>query len=108
MLREGAGWEPVRPVKNDGADIATASTRALPLAGSEIAAPRVTALRRSDVLVLMSDGVGDPLHDGKGSVGRFLAAAWARPPAPIEFAAQVDFARSSHDDDRTAVAIWPV
>ena len=61
-----------------------------------------------DVLVLMTDGIGDPLRDGAGQVGRLPGGhvGDAR-RSPLEFAAQVDFTRKSHDDDRTAVAVWP-
>ena len=38
--------------------------------------------------------------------GRFLAEVWATPPSVLQFGAQVDFARKSFDDDRTAVAVW--
>jgi hypothetical protein len=57
----------------------------------------------------MTDGIGDPLAAGTGEVGRFLTGVWSTPPASgLEFAAHVGFARRSFDDDRTAVAFWPV
>jgi protein phosphatase 2C-like protein len=107
VLRRGTTWEPVSAVKDNGKIIATSETPALPRLPADPPAPIRTALGRADVLVLMTDGLGDPLGDGTGPVGRFLASAWCRPPLALEFAAQVDFSRRSHDDDRTALAIWP-
>jgi serine/threonine protein phosphatase PrpC len=107
VLRSGVRWEPQHPVKNQGAAVASSATDALPYLPGQ--PPRVvrTRLAPTDVLLLVSDGVADPLDDGTGSVGEFLAAHWRCPPEPLAFAAHVDFARRSHDDDRTAVAIWP-
>lgn len=107
ILRSGSRWEPQQPVKNADALVASSATDALPYY-PEQPLPVVRAeLGRQDVLVLISDGIGDPLGDGTGSVGAFLAEKWRHPPEPLEFAAHVDFARRSHDDDRTAVAVWP-
>lgn len=108
VLRDGGNrWESLQPIKNAGATVASSGTRAFPLVRGEMDGPYATELGPADVLVLMTDGIADPLGDGRGEVGRFLAQVWASPPAPLGFAAQVDFARKSHDDDRTAVAIWP-
>lgn len=106
VLRDGTQWEPLLEVKNSGEGVATSTTRALPLRSRTAGMATRATVRPGDVLVLMSDGISDPLGDGTGSVGRFLADAWREPPAPLAFAAQVDFARRTHDDDRTAVAIW--
>ncbi|QNE20761.1 hypothetical protein F1D05_26175 [Kribbella qitaiheensis] len=54
---------------------------------------------------LVSDGVGNPLA-GSGEVREQLGTWWAAAPDPYTFAAQVDFARRGHTDDRTAVGIW--
>lgn len=107
VLRSGVRWEPQHPVKNQGATVASSATAALPYLPEHPPPVVRTHLAPTDVLVLVSDGVADPLDDGTGPVGRFLAANWRRPPEPLAFAAHVDFARRSHDDDRTAVAIWP-
>ena len=106
VLRGGNAWESLNPIKNEAAVIATSRTRALPSYES-VDGPTTTSLDSTDVLILASDGIGDPLADGKGAVGHFLANVWAQPPTPIAFAAHVDFARKSHDDDRTVVAVWP-
>lgn len=107
VLRGGMTWEPQQTLKNEGNTIASSRVKAIPLLPAELDPPVATTLRPADVLVMMTDGIGDPLGDGSGSVGRFLAEVWTRPPAPLGFAAHVDFARRTHDDDRTALAIWP-
>lgn len=107
VLRSGVRWEPQNPVKNQGTAVASSATDALPYLPGQPPEVVRTRLAPTDVLLLISDGVADPLDDGTGSVGEFLAVNWRRPPEPLAFAAHVDFARRSHDDDRTAVAIWP-
>lgn len=109
VLRDGGHWEPQVAVKNDGAELYSGSVRALPLPPPADPAVVRTTVAPGEALVLMTDGVGDPLGHGTGEVGRFLAGRWATPPASgLEFAAQVGFVRKSFDDDRTAVAFWPV
>ncbi len=107
VLRGGTTWEPQQTIKNEGSTIASSRVKAIPLLPAELDPPVATTLLPADVLVLMTDGIGDPFGDGSGSVGRFLAEVWTRPPPPLGFAAHVDFARRTHDDDRTALAIWP-
>ena len=100
-------WEPQQPVKNAGADVHSSSVFALPMTPTAPVLPVRTTVGAGEALVLMTDGVGDPLAAGTGEVGRFLAGAWQRPPADLEFAAQVGFVRRTYDDDRTAFAVWP-
>jgi serine/threonine protein phosphatase PrpC len=100
-------WQPLGRVKNEGAEISSSATLAVPLVPDQLEAPVTVTLGPDDVLVLVTDGIGDPLGSGRGEVGVFLASVWATPPSPLEFAAHVDFARKSYDDDRTAVAVWP-
>jgi hypothetical protein len=52
-------------------------------------------LGAADVLVLATEGIGEP-----------RAGAWDRPPAPLDFAARLDSAGCA-DGDRTILAIWP-
>ena len=104
VLSTPGRWENLHGIKNDGEVIASSATAALPMVTSfECTAHQVAA---GDLLVLMTDGVGDPLGDGDNDLGRFLAEVWATPPSVLQFGAQVDFARKSFDDDRTAVAVW--
>jgi len=106
ILGRDGGWRPQQPVKNADVDIHSSAVSALPVL-SATPRPVRTSVAPGEALVLMTDGIGDPLGNGSGAVGRFLASSWAEPPADLEFAAQVGFARRSFDDDRTAVAIWP-
>lgn len=105
VLRAGTTWEPVTAVKNAGEAVASSATIALPLLPTEVATAAVV-LGPGDALVVMTDGVGDPLGDGTGEVAATLAAWWAAPPSRWAFAAQVDFGRRSHTDDRSAVGVW--
>lgn len=108
VLRGGTAWEPLQAIKGAGEDLASSATPALPLLPPSPGAPADVTVAAGDALFLMTDGVGDPLGDGRGEVGRFLADCWGgAPPPPLQFAAQVDFARKSYDDDRTVVGIWP-
>jgi hypothetical protein len=107
VLRQDDRWEPLQAVKNEGADVYSPAVTALPMLPPQPPLPVRTRLLPGEVLVLMSDGIGDALGAGTGDVGRFLADVWRTPPVPLQFAAQVEFARKSFDDDRTAVAFWP-
>lgn len=101
-------WEPLQAVKNAGGAVASSATAAVPAVPRTVGPPVVTELCPGDALVLMSDGVGDPLGGGTGEVGAFLADAWRAVPEPLTFAAQVGFRRRSYDDDRTVLAVWPL
>lgn len=107
LLRDGT-WHPQQAVKNADEEIYSSSTFALPLLPKVFPPVIRTEVRAGDALVLMTDGVGDPLGDGTGEVGAFLADRWRQPPGDIEFAAQVGFTRRTYDDDRTAIAVWPI
>lgn len=107
VLHDGS-WQAQQPIKNDGEEIYSSSVTALPLLSAAPPAVMHTEVGPEDVLVLMTDGVGDALADGIGPVGDFLAEQWTVPPTNLEFAAQVDFHRNTFDDDRTVVAIWPL
>ena len=107
VLRQDERWEPLQAVKNEGAEVYSPAVTALPTVPAQLPLPVRTTVRPGEVLVLMSDGIGDALGAGTGEVGRFLADVWRTPPAPLQFAAQAEFARKSFDDDRTAVAFWP-
>ncbi|WP_433271271.1 protein phosphatase 2C domain-containing protein [Actinosynnema sp. CS-041913] len=109
VLRDGKRWEPQAAVKNDGAELHSGSVHALPVPPPAEPVAVRTTVAPGEALAVVTDGVGDPLGHGTGAVGAFLADAWAVPPASaLDFAAQVGFARKSFDDDRTAVAFWPV
>jgi Protein phosphatase 2C len=105
---EQAAWVPLQQIKNSANVVASSATEALPGLPGQLAPAIRTSLRQDEVLVLMSDGGGDPIGDGTGEVGLYLADAWKRPPDPFTFTSQVGFRRRSYDDDRTVLAVWPV
>jgi hypothetical protein len=91
----------------DGGSIASSAVAGLPLVPTELAAVAV-AVPPGAVLLLGTDGFGDPLGSGAGDVGRtFLSSLAASPPPPLHFAHLLDFSRETFDDDRTLVAVWP-
>ncbi|MGX6603192.1 protein phosphatase 2C domain-containing protein [Micromonosporaceae bacterium Da 78-11] len=104
LLLDNDGWTPLSAVKNEGAEIA--SSTVAPLPGTVRVTPHARMLRPGQTLVVLTDGLGDPLGSGGGVVGEFLASMWRRPPELFAFAQQVGFYRKSFADDRTAVAIW--
>ncbi|WP_181690256.1 protein phosphatase 2C domain-containing protein [Streptomyces sp. NBRC 110611] len=59
------------------------------------------------VLLVGTDGFGDPLGDGDGHVGSLFARQLAAPPPPLWLAHVLDFSRETFDDDRSLLAIWP-
>lgn len=102
------GWQPLAEVKNAGTELATSAVEALPSIRQRDRARLHATINPGEALVLMTDGVGDALGEGRGEVGAFLGAAWRTPPHDLEFAGQVGFNRKSFDDDRTVVAVWPI
>ncbi len=71
--------------------------------------PIVVDIAENDVLLVATDGIGDPLGSGQGGVGNLFREVLTKPSPPslIEFAHAVDFSRETFDDDRTLVAVWP-
>jgi hypothetical protein len=65
-------------------------------------------LPETSVLLVGTDGFGDPLGDGDGKVGHLFAEHLRTPPAPRALAHLLDFSRDTFDDDRTLLAIWPL
>jgi Protein phosphatase 2C len=90
------------------AGIASSEVTGLPWVPKEIA-PVVVEVADRDVLLIGTDGIGDPLGSGQGGVGNLLRDVLVAPSPPslIEFAHAVDFSREMFDDDRTLVAVWP-
>jgi hypothetical protein len=88
--------------------IASSAVSALPRVPTHLA-PTVFDFFGDAVLLIGTDGIGDPLGAGHGSVGDLFRDVLVRPcpPSLIEFAHAVDFSRETFDDDRTFVAVWP-
>ncbi len=63
-----------------------------------------------DALVLLTDGVADPLREGPGTVAPALAEVLSGGPtgglAPLDLAYAADFSRRGCQDDRTVLAAW--
>jgi hypothetical protein len=95
-----------KTVAADG--IASSAVVGLPRVPTEVI-PAVVDLGDGDVLLIGTDGIGDPLGTGHGGVGNLFREVLTGPSVPslIEFAHAVDFSREAFDDDRTLVAVWP-
>ena len=100
---EGRSWREVFPPPDDDA-VATA-TAALPADELE---PEVASvmLATEDVILLATDGVGDPWRDGPATVAPVLAAALAGRPDPLQLAQLASFSRRGCHDDRTMLVVW--
>lgn len=59
------------------------------------------------VVLIGTDGFGDPVGNGRGEVARLFVQGLRRPVPPLGFAHLLDFSRETFDDDRTLVALWP-
>lgn len=92
---------PHRPDSED--EYSPAQVRALPSTDGVCAFREFRLV--GGALFLMTDGVANPVQ-WSDDVRATLAGWWASPPNPFSFAAQVDFARKSHIDDRTVVGMW--
>ena len=63
-------------------------------------------LAADSVLLVGTDGFGDPLGDGDGQIGQLFTQHLTSPPIPRALAHLLDFSRETFDDDRTLLAIW--
>ncbi|MFJ5229788.1 protein phosphatase 2C domain-containing protein [Kitasatospora sp. NPDC088391] len=59
------------------------------------------------VLLVGTDGFGDPLGEGDGRVGELFTRQLGSPPPPLWLGHVLDFTRETFDDDRTLLAVWP-
>lgn len=93
---------------NTGSDTDLVSHAVRPLPHVPDPVEQVTEhLTAGEVLLVGTDGFGDPLGDGDGPVGALFARHLAIPPTPLRMAHVLDFSRETFDDDRTLVAVWP-
>lgn len=88
--------------------ISSSAVSGLPRVPADLT-PAVVEVALGEVLLVGTDGIGDPLGSGQGAVGDLIRAITGgqRRPSLIEFAHGVDFSRETFDDDRTLVAVWP-
>lgn len=108
-LRRGR-WERMWPVTEDPYAVALNMTEALPLRPDQLPWPEIEGtvldLEPGDVLVLCSDGLGNPLR--RAAIQQLLADQWGRGVVPdlTDFHRQLGFRARGFDDDRTAICIW--
>jgi len=106
LLRQGR-FTPLLPHKGGvGAVVLSSAVEPLPRIPAEVR-PVEVPLPADGALIVATDGVGDPLGDGRGLVGRLFADALHTPPSALGLARVLDFSRETFDDDRAAVVIWP-
>ena len=96
-------------------NLTRSAVRDAPIHSSAVSAlPRVTTtantttlnLDPGDVILLGTDGFGDPLGDGDGLVGQQFTRYLETIPPMLAFAHALDFSRETFDDDRTLVSAW--
>lgn len=104
MLLTGGRWSALTELKDTDPEIASSAVHPLPRQPS--IQPQLGALEKGQALVLMTDGLGDPLGAGSGQVGSFLAERWQEPPDTLSFLIDLGFLRKTFVDDRTAFAVW--
>lgn len=99
-----AGWSELFGVEGEDIELTTA---ALPSAAVAPHTETVTVdLVEGEALVLVTDGLANPLRDGPETVAPSLAEALAHPPAPVSLTALIDFSRRGCHDDRTLLGVW--
>jgi serine/threonine protein phosphatase PrpC len=108
LLTEGQFVEIVAGKTVPAAGVASSAVVGLPRLPPEVT-PKVVDVADNEVLLIATDGIGDPLGNGQGGVGNLFRDMLTAPSVPslIEFAHAVDFSRETFDDDRTLVAVWP-
>lgn len=88
--------------------ISSSAVEPLPRVPTEVIAT-IVEFSAEDVLLIGTDGIGDPLGSGQGGVGNLFRELFSgeTPPSLVEFGRAVDFSRETFDDDRTLVAVIP-
>jgi serine/threonine protein phosphatase PrpC len=103
----GTKYHPLMRQKNDpDAPVISSAVTPLPRLPDKIV-PIECPLAPDEVLLLGTDGFGDPLGDGDGHVGNLFAEHLSAPLPARGLAHLLDFSRDTFDDDRTLLAIWP-
>ncbi|NVK77296.1 protein phosphatase 2C domain-containing protein [Streptomyces morookaense] len=108
LLHRGSGYfERLLTTKDStGEDVLSSAVTPLPRVSATLQPIHVRLLPDS-VLLVGSDGFGDPLGDGTGDVAHLFAHHLRTPPPTHGVAHLLDFSRETFDDDRTLLAVWP-
>lgn len=102
-----AGVLPIAGGKETGGVVASSAVKPLPYVPDVLDAQGFVT-EGDEVLLLASDGIGDPLGGGGGALTDLLRERLVgRVPGIVEFAHIVDFSKSGFDDDRSLIAVWP-
>lgn len=114
FLLDGTHWRELFPDQDDE-DFRGLPVEVLPLregAGPAVIEISSVAMAPGSALVLLTDGVADPLREGPATVAPALAEVLQDGPtgglSPLDLANAADFSRRGCLDDRTIVAAWPM
>lgn len=107
VLSEGSFRQVLGGKQASESGLSSSAVSGLPRVPTTVA-PVNIVVRPDEVLLIGTDGFGDPLGSGNGHVGAlFRSCLDGRVPSLIEFGHVLDFSRETFDDDRTLVAVWP-
>lgn len=105
VLQDGHYFPLGQPKNDPHAEVISSAVNPLPRLPDKITLAEYD-LPPDAVLLLGTDGFGDPLGDGDGHVGNLFAEHLVTPPPARGLAHLLDFSRDTFDDDRTLLAVW--
>jgi serine/threonine protein phosphatase PrpC len=105
-LLSDARFHAVAGGKDDSSGITSNDVAPLPYV-PDVIEPIEILVKPGEVLLLGTDGFGEPLGSGDGDLGLLFKAVLETIPSTVNFANALDFTRKYFVDDRTLVAIWP-
>jgi serine/threonine protein phosphatase PrpC len=105
LLSDGR-FQAVAGGKDDSSGITANDVTPLPCLPENITPTKIT-IKAGEVLLLGTDGFGEPLGSGDGDLGLSFKTMLKTVPSLTAFAETLDFTRKYFVDDRTLVAIWP-
>lgn len=106
LLRPDGVYVPLFDGKHGAGQTIVSAVEPLPRLPQRVE-PVEVLISHGCVLLVATDGIGDPLGDGTGLVGELFTQVLADPPPPLGLAHAVDFSRETFDDDRTLIGVWP-
>ncbi len=112
---DGGDWQEVF-VAQESDDLHQVVTDVLPLparpAGLRVVETASIELAAGAAIVLVTDGIANPLRDGPVTVAPALAevlrSGGTGRPSPLALATAADFSRRGCQDDRTILVAWPL